>query len=181
MSLLRIVLFLFLLLLVLVFGVAGYLHVADLNQYKEQIAARVQEATGRDFTLGSLDVEVWPRMKVSVDDVALANAPWGSDPLMLQLGHLEATIKPLSLLAGHLRVTEFVLEDMNLLLESNDSGDSNWEMATGPESTGQGGAREGDDAAGGSGDGLPVRLDLSLIHISEPTRQPATSRMPSSA
>ena len=25
------------------------------------------------------------------------------------------------------------------------------------------------------------RLDLSLIHISEPTRQPATSRMPSSA
>ena len=175
MSLLRIVLFLFLLLLVLVFGVASYLHVADLNQYKEQIAARVQEATGRDFTMGSLDVQMWPRVKVSVDDVALANAPWGSDPLMLQLGHLETTIKPLSLLFGHLRVTEFVLEDMNLLLESNDSGDSNWEMATGPESTGQGGAREGDDAAGGSGDGLPVRLDnLRISDVIVTLREPGS-------
>lgn len=175
MSLLRIVLFLFLLLLVLVFGVAGYLHVADLNQYKEQIAARVQEGTGRDFTLGSLDVEVWPRMKVSVDDVALANAPWGSDPLMLQLGHLEATIKPLSLLAGHLRVTEFVLEDMNLLLESDGSGDSNWEMATGAEPTAQGGAQEGDDTAGGSQGSMPVWLDnLRISDVIVTLREPGS-------
>jgi AsmA family protein len=167
MSILRLILFLLLLLLALAAAALGYLHFADLNQYRDRIAATVANATGRDFSLGQLDIEIWPRPMLTADGITLANAPWGSDSQMVQVGHLSASVSPASLLFGPLVVEDFTLADAEVLVESDAAGNSNWNLARGARETGE----ESGRTDSGSG-GMPVTLlNLSITDVVVTRRQ----------
>src|SRR5436190_1673902 len=46
----------------------------DLNQYRGQIASRLQEALNRPVTLGRLGVSLWP-VGVRVEDLTISESP----------------------------------------------------------------------------------------------------------
>ena len=115
---------------VVVVAVVLYLLFADLSKYRPTIENAVAEATGREFRInGTLELDVLPSPSIVMEDVTLTNAEWGSDRLMLKIGHLSARVGLWSLLSGPVEVREFRLRDTSALLETNADGAGNWEMA----------------------------------------------------
>jgi uncharacterized protein involved in outer membrane biogenesis len=103
----------------------------DFGKYKGLIAERVEQATGRKFTIGGeLKLVFLPSPALSVKDVAFANAAGGSRPDMAKLGILSAEVKLLPLLSGTVSVSRLVLENVDLLLETDAKGRPNWAFDT---------------------------------------------------
>src|SRR5262249_7905115 len=104
-----------------------YLVFADLGRYKTQIEAFVSQQTGRPFTIeGPLKLKVLPSISVAAEGVRLANAKWGSQPAMVQIGRFATKVSVWSLIAGPPRIQLLELRDVSVLLEKNTSGEGNW-------------------------------------------------------
>jgi len=138
---------------VALFGVAyAILASIDFNQYRQLIAEQVKAATGRELTIkGDLKLAIGLSPAVAVNDVAFANAPWGSRPTMVEARRFEAQMRLLPLLFGEIQVDRIVLIDADILLETDKQGRGNWQFVT------DSGASEKAEAAP-SAEGGPMRL-----------------------
>jgi len=100
--------------------------VVDLNQYKGEIEAELESATGRDVTLGgNIHVTFWPSIGAAVDDVAIANAPGGSPDPMLRARTLQVVVAISPLLSGNVQVESIRIVEPVLLVETLPDGGSN--------------------------------------------------------
>jgi uncharacterized protein involved in outer membrane biogenesis len=89
----------------------------------------VKQATGRDLTIkGDLKLALGLSPAVAVNDVTFANAPWGSRPNMAEIKRFEAQVDLLPLIFGKINVRRIVLNDADILLETDKNGRGNWEF-----------------------------------------------------
>ena len=117
-------------------AVIAVLHSIDVSSYREEIAAGLGKATGRDVSIGGdIDLSISLRPAVVVEEVAIANTGWGSRPRMMTVRRAEARIELMPLITGDVRVTSLVLLEPDILLETNAEGVSNWRF--GPSSNGE--------------------------------------------
>ena len=109
-------------------GVVIAVNTIDFNQYRGEIAAQVQKATGRTLTIkGDLKASVFSLTpSIKVNNVTFANAPWGSKPEMATIGTFGADVQLIPLLSKNIRINRIVLEDANILLETDKQGKGNW-------------------------------------------------------
>jgi len=142
--------------------VAGilYLHFADLNWLKPRIELAVNQATGRELQLnGTFDLDIVPSPTIVLEDVRLSNAEWGSRPTLVTIGHFSVRLGFWSLVSGPLLAENLSVRDVDLLLETNEHNQANWEMG-GP------GEPESDmlsDSASGAGGGTPVIIESAEL------------------
>ncbi len=116
--------------------VGGLLIVAksiDVNQYRDVIAQKAEEATGRKLTLaGDIYLNVFTfSPSVTIEDVSFANASWGSRPEMMKLKKLDAVVALLPLLHKEIDIRRFILDTPDILLETDANGKGNWEFSAG--------------------------------------------------
>ncbi|MBL6946435.1 MAG: AsmA family protein [Rhodospirillales bacterium] len=114
-------------------GAAGVaiLKSMDFNAYRDLIAEKVEEATGRKVVIaGDLDLRISLTPSLRLEGVSLANAPWGAQPEMLKLGRLEAEVDLMPLLSGEARVTRVFLSGVEIALEIDKQGRPNWQFET---------------------------------------------------
>lgn len=116
------------LVVVAVVGVVIVVNSIDFNQYRGEIAAQVQKATGRTLTIkGDLKASVFSLTpSIKVNNVTFANAPWGSKPEMATIGTFGADVQLIPLLSKDIRINRIVLENANILLETDKQGKGNW-------------------------------------------------------
>ncbi|TAL00805.1 MAG: AsmA family protein [Rhodospirillaceae bacterium] len=114
---------------VLVIGLGIFLATFDVGKYKGLIEEQAKAATGRDVTIGTVRMALSLTPTVLVEDVTLANAPWGSRPQMVTVKKLEARAALLPLLSGHIDIGKISVSDADVLLEVNKQGVANWEFA----------------------------------------------------
>ena len=110
------------LIIALVAAVYVFLHTYDYNKLKPRIARMVKEATGRELNLGgdiNLDVGLSPALVVT--DVTFANAPWGSQPLMIKIGKLQAQVQLLPMLFEDVELKKITLVGVDVFLETDRS------------------------------------------------------------
>lgn len=100
------------------------------TQYNNWITSATQSATGRDFSIGTLELDIGTALRVRADKVRMANADWAKQEDMLLIEHLEADFGLLALLAGKADIRA-VVEQAEVLAEKNADGTSNWAMGTG--------------------------------------------------
>lgn len=101
----------------------------DFNQYRGTIAEQVKQATGRDLTIkGDLKLQLGLSPAIAVNDVTFANAPWGSRPHMAEIKRFEAQVALLPLVFGNIEIKRLVLNDADILLETDRQGRGNWEF-----------------------------------------------------
>jgi len=82
---------------------------------------------GREVRIGGAFHIGWGRpIRVSAEDVHVANAEWGSAPEMLALQRLELDIEPWPLLRFKYVVPRLALTGPKLLLEKSPDGTGNW-------------------------------------------------------
>lgn len=102
----------------------------DFNEYRGLIAEQIKAATGRDLIIaGQLKLEISLSPSLAVEDVRLANAPWGSRPDMIVLKRLAAEVRFLPLLRGEVEINRLVLSGLDVALEVDGQGRANWDMA----------------------------------------------------
>ena len=103
----------------------------DFTAYRDDIAAAVEDATGRKVTIGGRIEQniLTSSPSIGLTDLAVANVDWGSRPQMLTAKHAEIDIALLPLIGGVIKVTRFRLTGADLLLETNAEGAANWLFA----------------------------------------------------
>ncbi|HEX3419198.1 MAG TPA: AsmA family protein [Stellaceae bacterium] len=115
------------LLLILAFAALGIaVAIVNPNDYKPQIVAAVQRATGRTLRLGGplrISRSLWPTIEVT--DVTLANLPGGTRPDLVRAERIEAQLSLPALLHRRIEVSNLTLEGPNILFEFV-GGKPNW-------------------------------------------------------
>ena len=103
----------------------------DFTAYRDDIAAAVEDATGRRITIGGRIEQNILTLSPSIrlTGLAVANADWGSRPQMLTAKRAEIEIALLPLISREIKVTRFRLTGADLLLETNAEGAANWLFA----------------------------------------------------
>ncbi|GAA0813707.1 AsmA family protein [Colwellia asteriadis] len=126
----------------------------------KQVSEQVQTTTGRVLSIdGDKSFSVFPSLSLQLENVRFSNMESGSKADMVTMKALAIHIPWLSLFSGELIVERFVIEQPNILLETDKAGKNNWQLlAATAEPTAS------DTSASGSST-LPEQFDLSLGQV----------------
>jgi AsmA protein len=124
-------------LLIVLAGLVGIVVIAavalllffDPNDYREEIAARVKQATGRDLVIeGDLGLKVFPWLAVEVGRSSLGNAPgFGDEPFAtFEQARLSVRLLPL-ILRQEIAIGTASLDSLVLNLMVAENGNTNWQ------------------------------------------------------
>jgi AsmA protein len=115
-------------------GAAVFLASFDANRYKSEIAAQVKAATGRDLSIGGdLDVEFFPWLAITADDLTLSNRAGFGDAPFMRLASATARVKLVPLLSRRIEVGTVRIEGLALALTRKADGSDNWSDMTSDE------------------------------------------------
>ncbi len=134
----------------------------DWNQYKSDITAQVQSATGRRLAIdGDIGLTILPAPALNVSAVRLANAPGARSPEMVTLGVMEVRVALMPLLSGEIQVDSLRIVRPRIALEVLADGTPNWELG-GPADT-----RQKPTPASGAGDDALASLRLDNVTVED--------------
>ncbi len=137
--------------------------VFDPNDFREDIAAGVARATGRELIIeGDLEISLFPWLAIDVGRTRLGNAPnFGEEPFAsFEQARLSVQVLPL-LLRREISVGTAAIDTLTLNLQVHRDGRSNWQDLVE--------ASEGSEAEPGATeamDGGGAELDIASIDIS---------------
>ncbi|HEX7327952.1 MAG TPA: AsmA family protein [Casimicrobiaceae bacterium] len=93
------------------------------------VLARIEAATGRAVTVaGPVAFHLSLTPSISLDNVSIANAPWGQAREMLAAGRIEARVALLPLIHRRFEIVEVALSHPVIALETDAAGHANWEF-----------------------------------------------------
>ena len=124
--------------------------VVDPNDYKDQIVAKVKEATGRDLVIRDrMGLSVFPSVAVQLGGVSLSNAPgFGKEPFA-EVEKLDLRVKVMPLLSKRVEVDTVVLQGLGLNLAKDAQGKTNWDDLVGAEKAATAEEEKTETGAGG--------------------------------
>src|SRR5262245_33413411 len=108
----------------------------DADWLRGWLTARASAALGREVALESATVDWSWTPKVTLHEVTIANAEWGSRPAMVAVDRLEFTVALSELLRGRLVLPEVAASRPDVLLETNQDGVGNWQMSASTDAAG---------------------------------------------
>lgn len=119
---------------VLILAVLLFLAFFDLNRLRGPLSTMVSAKLERPFAIrGDLDVAWSWTPKITINEIELGNASWGSRPEMFTLARAEVSLRIPDLFKGHLVLPEIRVSKPHLLLEKNAKGKANWDFGLPPK------------------------------------------------
>lgn len=113
----------------------------DSSYVRRLIVTRVEQATGRSFTIdGPVEVSWGLHPTFTLSRIALANIPAAAEPAMITVERLALQVDALSLLSGRPDLERLSLSGLDMLLEPGPDGTGNWMFPTEPAAAGAGAA-----------------------------------------
>ncbi len=120
-------------LIVIAAALAVFIALFNWNWLRGPISTYMSGKFGRPFVInGDLHGEFSLKPRLSADYVTLANASWGTDPLMARAQRLSVRVDLLSLFSGPASLPELTLVRPMLLLERDADGHPNWDFGGPP-------------------------------------------------
>ena len=99
----------------------------DIRDYKPQLEKKVADATGRPFSVGDdLSLSLFPWAGISFSDLRLGNTPGFSEKELVTVKSFEVRVKLLPLISKDIQVKRFILNEPNITLVKNKTGQVNW-------------------------------------------------------
>lgn len=137
--------------------------VIDPNDYKPQIVDAAKKQLGRDLAIEQdLGLSVFPWLGIETGGVRVGNAAGFSDQPFAEVEQVGVKVKLLPLLSKRVEVDTLVLKGLNLNLEKDANGKTNWEDLAAAEDEKE--AVEKADADRGAG---PMELSIQGIEIED--------------
>ncbi len=135
----------------------------DPNDYKDEVARAVRDATGRELEIrGDIELSLFPWLGLETGAVTLANPPGFGDEPMLSIDHAAVRLRLLPLLGREIEADTVVITGLRLRLITDAEGRSNW-----ADLTGAGGEPDGGGSAAGSSAAVAGALAIQGIDISD--------------
>jgi len=132
--------------------------IVDPNDYKDEISQAVESATGRTLSIeGNLELSVFPWLGVEIGETALSNAKGFSAQPFARVDEVQVRVKLLPLLSRHLVMDTVVLKGLQVSLETDKAGRTNWQDLAGG---GRAGASSGEPEQGA--EGVPALAGLAV-------------------
>lgn len=98
------------------------------NNFKDRIAAAVQQSTGRELKLeGDIKLSVFPWIALELGPASLGNPPGFGDQPFLSFTKAAVRVKLLPLLQKRLEIARVEVDGLNLQLMKNKAGRGNWQ------------------------------------------------------
>ena len=119
----------------LLLALAVFIALFDWNWLRGPIGKRVTAATGREFSIGDLDVDLGLRPLVRAKDIHFANARWSKQPEMVSIDAVEFSVYLPALLRGRVDLPYVHLDAARVLIERNEQGRGNWQMESSGKKT----------------------------------------------
>ncbi|MTJ81606.1 MAG: AsmA family protein [Telmatospirillum sp.] len=130
----------------------------DVNTYRGVLVQAAKAATGRDLSIrGKLSLKLSLTPALIAEDITLSNAPWGERPEMARLQRLRADIGLLPLLLREVRLNRLQLSGLDVVLERNGAGQTNWTFGSS--------ASIARSAAAVDGAGTPTTFKIGQVSI----------------
>jgi AsmA protein len=120
--------------LVLILVVAAILLplVVDPNDFKDEIAGAVESKTGRTLSMeGDIGLSVFPWLGLDIGSTSLSNAPGFSTQAFAKVDAVQVRVKLMPLLRKELEMDTVVLKGLQVSLETDATGKTNWEDLAG--------------------------------------------------
>ncbi|MCP4493549.1 MAG: AsmA family protein [Gammaproteobacteria bacterium] len=125
----KLVAYLLLVLVVFVATAAGvFIATFDANAYKQDLQDLVRQQTGRDLQFfGDVGLTIYPALGMKLGALSFSNASgFGTQP-MVKVNQVSISVEVASLLAFKPEVAQLILRDLEVNLQKNSSGTSNWD------------------------------------------------------
>ena len=100
----------------------------DWNWFRGPLERYLTESSGRQVTIGVLDVEFARAPRVVLTDIAIENAPWAGDAPLVALRELIVSVSLPSLFTNHIVLPHLGLTDGQLNLVRDKDGRANWKL-----------------------------------------------------
>ena len=124
------------LVLVVGIGVTALVYLVDWNQQKDRIQSLVKTHTGRDLVIaGDLSPSVFPWAGISIGGIELSNADGFGDEPFARIGSADVKVELLPLLRRAVNVRTVELDGLELNLERQADGTTNWDDLVGGTTT----------------------------------------------
>ncbi|HED35329.1 MAG TPA: AsmA family protein [Gammaproteobacteria bacterium] len=153
-------------LVVVVLVVAGgVLASFDTDQYETMIGDEVKKTTGRELSVGDIQMSLFPWLGFEVQQLSLSNAAGFDAPYMVQVERVDAHVEIMALFKGEVRLDTVQVNGLQLFLGKSRQGATSWDDIlqkfespdAGSMPLGEGSA-PGDVQDGGSSSVLAVRV-----------------------
>ncbi|HUI40573.1 MAG TPA: AsmA family protein [Terriglobia bacterium] len=106
---------------------------ADLDRYRPEVIARLEQSTGRSAAIGRLSLTVLPVLAVRADTIAIGNPPGFPEQPFLEIRRVHADLDLGALLHRRIVIRSLTLEDPVVNLVSNSAGRWNTESPPRPQ------------------------------------------------
>jgi AsmA protein len=134
----------------------------DPNDYRDEIAAKVKQETGRELKLGEVGLKVFPWLRASASGVVLGNAEgFGAEPFA-EIGEADVGVKLFPLLFDRrAEVSTVTLKGLRLRMAVDANGRNNWSDLVKDQAEKEPEAEKKDKGFD------PADLDISGVHIED--------------
>jgi uncharacterized protein involved in outer membrane biogenesis len=115
-------------LLLIVVGLAIIIPmIFDIDHYRPQVAAQVQQETGKPAQIGHLALSILPEVAIRVDDFSLGNPTGFPTGDFVTAKKIYAVVNPFALLQRKVEITSLELDDLTLDMLEDTHGKWNFE------------------------------------------------------
>ena len=138
----------------------------DIRDYKPELEKKVADATGRPFSVGDdLSLTLFPWAGISFSDLRLGNTPAFSEKELVTVKSFEVRVKLLPLISKNIQVKRFILNEPNITLVKNKTGQVNWAQPEDTQKKAPAEKTEKESKAPAAEAGLPIK-DLTVGEFS---------------
>ncbi len=118
--------------IIVVGGAAAFVAFSDPNDFKDLIAEKVRDQTGRELTLeGPLEWAFWPKLRLKAGPLSLSNAPGFGDEPMFAADEIQVAVATLPLMRERIEMDTIKLHGVIVNLVRNAEGVTNWQDLAG--------------------------------------------------
>jgi len=148
--------YLVLVLVVFIAAVTGiFVATFDANEYKQDLSDLVRTETGRDLQFyGDVSLTIYPALGMELGALSFSNAKGFGDAPMIKVNKVSISVDVASLIAFSPEVEQLVLSDLDINLQKNKAGVSNWDDLVKPAS----GSAGSEAASTGTSSGEPMKI-----------------------
>jgi uncharacterized protein involved in outer membrane biogenesis len=98
------------------------------NHFIKILTAQIEENTGRKLMAGEAEISLFLHPEITIKDVSLANADWGSRKQMITVGKLRVKFNLFAFFLGEILVDEIHMIAPDFYFEKNTQGHANWDF-----------------------------------------------------
>jgi AsmA protein len=156
---LKLLVYIILVSLLFIAGAAGiFVATFDANLYKQELSDLVREQTGRDLQFfGDVGLTIYPALGMKIGAMSFSNAPgFGAQP-MIKVNKASISVDVASLITFNPQVDQLLLQDLEINLQTNAAGLTNWDSLVKPDSSASSTTADSTAASDADPDALDIR------------------------